>query len=99
MKKFSELGISASKRFIGDKIKASKVLNKNIIVYDYKIDVSKYPKNKSGECLTMQIGIDGEKRVLFTGSDVLIEQIKLVDRSDFPFETSIVKNGECFEFQ
>lgn len=77
----------------------SKVLNKKIIVHDFKLDASKYPKNKSGECLTIQIEIDNEKRVLFTGSDVLIEQIKSIKKDDFPFETAIIQNGECYEFQ
>jgi hypothetical protein len=36
--------------------------------------------------------------VVFTGSDVLISIIKQVEESDFPFKTTIVKNGEHFEF-
>ena len=49
MKKFSELGIKPPEiGFIGEKIKISKILNREIIVQDFKIDKSKYPKNKSG---------------------------------------------------
>lgn len=99
MRKFSDFNIKVAKRFVGDKIKISRVLNMPIVVNNYKIDDSKYPKNKSGKCLTLQIEFNEESRVLFTGSDVLIEQIKHIDESNLPFSTTIIKNGESFEFR
>lgn len=33
-----------------------------------------------------KLKIDGEKRVLFTGSDVLINQIGHVQKEDYPFK-------------
>jgi hypothetical protein len=36
--------------------------------------------------------------VVFTGSDVLISQIKQVDPEQLPFAATIIKNGEYFEF-
>ena len=100
MKNFSDLNIKVeSTSFIGEKIKISKVLNRDIIVLDFKIDESKYPKNKSGKVLTLQIKVDNEQRIIFTGSDYLISQIQQVTKQDFPFATKIEKNGEYFEFK
>jgi len=84
--------------FLGDKIKIMKVLNTKISVESYKIEASKYPKNKSGDVLTLQIKHESVSRVIFTGSDFLIDQIKQVEQEDMPFETTIIKNGEHFEF-
>ncbi len=100
MKTFKELGVKlAQNHFIGDKIKIVKILNKEIIIHAYKIEPSKYPKNKSGNVLTLQIEIRNEKQIIFTGSDVLMNQIKQVHKDNFPFSCAIVKNGEHFEFE
>lgn len=100
MKKFSELGIKpTSKNFIGDKIKISKVLNREIVILAFKIDDSKYPKNKSGKCLCLHIELDDEKRIIFTGSDVLIETIQLVPEDCFPFLATIIREGERMELR
>jgi hypothetical protein len=98
MKKFSDLNIQSTSYFVGDKIKIVKILNKEIIVHGFKIEPSKYPKNKSGNVLTLQIEISGEKQIIFSGSDVLMDQVKQVEVGDFPFKTTIIKNGEHFEF-
>lgn len=99
MKKFSDFNIQHnSAGMTGEKIKISKVINRQIIVHQFKIEDSKYPKNKSGKCLHLQIEMDSVKWVIFTGSDVLINQIKQVPEDHFPFETIIVKNNEHFEF-
>jgi hypothetical protein len=99
MKTFSDLGIKPSRTlFVGDKIKIAKVLNKKITVMSYKIEKSKYPKNKSGDLLTIQINHEGANQIIFTGSEVLMDQIKQVAQADMPFETIIIKNGEHFEF-
>lgn len=99
MNKFSDFNITVRQRFVGDKIKINRVLNMPIVVHDYRIDESKYPKNKSGKCLMLQIEYEEERRVLFTGSDVLIEQIELIKKEQMPFKTTIVKNGDSFEFR
>ena len=99
MKKFSELGIkSTQKRLTGEKIKISKILNREITVRDYRLETSKFGKNKSGKCLFLQIETEGQKHVVFTGSDVLIDLIQQVPADQFPFTTTIVKEGESFEF-
>jgi hypothetical protein len=98
MKKFGEMGIAKSNRLTGDKIKIDKILNREIIVHGFHIEDSKFTKNKSGKCLTIQIELENIKRVVFTGSDVLLEQIQAVAAEDFPFEATISKNQEYFEF-
>jgi len=100
MKKFSDFNIKAPEDvFVGDKIKISKILNREITIYQFKIDKSKYPKNKSGEVMTLQIEINNEKHIVFTGSDYLINQIQQVNKEDFPFLATIEKVGEHFEFK
>ena len=74
------------------------VLGKEIAVYDFKLSQSMFGKNKSGLCLSLQIEIEGEKRVVFTGSDVLIELVNQLKEDSFPFKTRIVKKGESFVF-
>lgn len=99
MKSFSEFKIEPLKNvFIGDKIKIVKLLNKEIIVNAFKIEKSQFPKNKSGNVMTLQITLDTGKAIIFTGSDYLMHQINLVPETDFPFKTTIIKNGEHFEF-
>ena len=100
MKSFAEFNIPApTGSFTGEKIKIAKIMNREIIVHDSRIDDSKYPKNKSGKVLILQLEVDDEKRVLFTGSDVLINQIQHVSREDYPFKVTIVKEGEHFQFR
>jgi len=75
----------------GDKISIERILNKEIEIIDYKISPSKYTKNKSGKCLTLQfIGEDGQRHILFTGSDVLIGQMERYG-DELPFIATIRK--------
>lgn len=100
MKNFKDLGIKThSDTLTGDKIKISKVLNRDIIITNFKIEQSKYPKNKSGKCLHLQIEMDKEMKVIFTGSDVLINTIEQVNKEDLPIACQIVQEGEHFEFK
>jgi hypothetical protein len=96
MKKFSEFGIKPDhKGFIGDKIKISKVLNREIIVHAFKIEDSKF----DGKRLDMQIQIGETMHMLWTGSIVLMSMIQRIPKEDFPFLTTIVRENECYEFQ
>ena len=88
MKKFSDF--ANEKILDGDKIKIDGVLNKEIKVIGYSIKNSKYSKNKSGEYLTLQIEMDNEKYIIFTGSDVLIDQLKKYC-NEIPFLTTVRK--------
>ncbi len=99
MKTFKDFNLKPlSNVFVGDKVKIMKVLNKTIIIHAYKTDPSQYPKNKGGKVMTLQIENNGAKGIIFTGSEYLMQQIKQVPEDGFPFETTIIKNGEHFEF-
>lgn len=96
---FKDLGIKVSaKGFEGEKIKTERILNKQITVEAYKIVTSKFTEKGNGRCLHLQITIDGNKRVWFTGSANLMEVIEQVPKDKFPFQTTIVKENERFEF-
>ena len=75
----------------GEKMRIDDVVNKPITVTNYAIKNSKYPKNKTGRYLTLQIECnEGKKYVIFTGSDVLIDQMEKYGE-EIPFETVIRK--------
>lgn len=100
MKQFKELGVTApSNGFEGDKIKISRVQNRQIIVHNFKIEPSKFLDKGNGKCLTMQIEMDGTKYVLFTGSIVLMDMIQKVPKVEFPFMTTIIMENDRFQFQ
>jgi len=99
MKKFSDLNVPTPEgSFTGEKIKINKILNREIAVLASRVTESKFKKNKSGKVLMLQIEINDEKRVLFTGSDVLINQILHVTETDYPFKTTIIKENEHYQF-
>lgn len=96
MKKFSQFNIKISQKgFIGDKIKIQRILNREIIVHHYVIDDSKVFK---GKCLKMQISLNDNMHVLFTGSNGLIEGITQVPDNAFPFETTIIEKDDRYLF-
>ena len=97
MVRFNELGIKvATKAFVGDSIKIERLLNREITVLDYKITDS--IKKAGTLCLHMQLEVDGQKRVNFTGAQALIETIQKVPPEKFPFSTIIVKDNDRYEF-
>lgn len=97
MKRFSEFEIKSGDSFTGDKIKIDKILNREITVVKYKMEDSKFPKNKSGKCLHLQIEISGTKNIVFSGSDFLMSQLKQVPDEGFPFMSTIIKSNDHFE--
>jgi hypothetical protein len=98
MKRFSQFNIKPmNKGFVGEKINIHRIINKPIVVHDFKIEKSKYEKGH-GRCLYLQITVDGTMRVVFIGSAALMDLIEQVPREEFPFETTIVKENERFEF-
>jgi hypothetical protein len=100
MKAFSQFNIQApSKGFEGDKIKMSRILNREIVVHDYKIEDSKVFKEKgSGKCLQMQISFNNNKHVIFTSASGLIEVIQQVPDNGFPFTTTIIPENDRYIF-
>lgn len=95
---FKELGIKPElKSFTGDKIKIDRLLNREIVIHDFKVDNSKFEKG-DGKCLQLQIEISGNMHVVFTGSVVLRNMIEQVDKKYFPFTTTIIKTNDHYEF-
>ncbi len=94
MKKFSDfakpLGIMT-----GDKIKIDEVLSKEIKIIGYKISDSKH---KIGtKVLTLQFKLDDKEKILFTGSNVLIDQITKYEE-EIPFLTKIEQVDKYYTF-
>jgi hypothetical protein len=99
MKKFKDFEIKIpQKTFTGDKINVKRILNREIIVHDYKIVDSKYTDSGNGKCLHLSISINDVKYVVFTGSIGLMEEIVLVPTEGFPFSTTIVEDNDRFQF-
>lgn len=98
MKTFKDLGVSPTQPVLqGDKIKIDKVLNREIIVHGFQVRDSKFDKG-NGKCLYIQIELNGERRVVFTGSGVLMETIQKVPSDAFPFTSTIVKDNDRYQF-
>lgn len=88
MNTFSQLGVQ-SKNLTGVKIEIEKVLDKIITVFDFRVNGSKF--SRDGMCLSIQIEYENDKRVIFTGSAVLLEDIEKIPKEGFPFTTTIVR--------
>ncbi|WP_346236133.1 hypothetical protein ABDK00_017000 [Niabella insulamsoli] len=98
MHSFSDLNIQPTyNSFQGNKIDIDDLLNKKITVHAYKIGDSKYERG-NGKCLTMQITVDQELRVVFSGSTHLQQTIEMVPKDKFPFTTTIIKKNKCHQF-
>jgi hypothetical protein len=102
MYKFSEFDIKqVAKGFEGDKIKMAKILNREIVVHDFKLENSKiaqFREKGSGNCLYLQISLNGEKHVVFTSSVFLITAIQQVPKDGFPFTTTIIEENDRYKF-
>ena len=90
--KFSEFA-KDDKRLEGPKKRIDEVLSIDLLVTGYRIGKSQYTdknKNPDAKYLTLQIEINSVKFIIFTGSQVLIEQVeKYADK--MPFLAKIVK--------
>jgi hypothetical protein len=102
MNRFSQFNVQIPDRgFEGDKIKISKVLNREIIVHGSRIEdtkIKKFEEQGSGKCMHLQISLNGTLYILFTGSGYLINAIKQIPRDQFPFTTTIVEENGRFIF-
>src|SRR3954468_15287787 len=97
MKNFSDMGIKPTPpNFTGDSIKIDRILNKEVNVLAFKTGPSS--KKPGTEYLTLQLEVDGAKRVLFSGSKTLIDMIQKVQTGDIPFKTTIIKESESYQF-
>ena len=96
MHKFSDF--ADEEQLAGQKIKIADVIDKEIVVKNYRITGSKYSdKTTKKQCLTLQIEIEGKAYVLFTGSTVLIGQCEKY-KDEMPFITTIQKIDRFYSF-
>ena len=100
MNKFSQFNIKTPvNKFIGEKIKISKILNHEIIIHYYKLEDSKIFKEKGTcKCLKLQISINDKKHIIFTSASGLIEVIKQISENEFPFTTTIIEENNSYIF-
>ena len=79
----------------GNKKRLDDILNREITVIDYRI--RKSTKRDGTECLQMQFLLGTEVCVVFTGSSVLINQIK-ESKDNIPFVATLVKMDRYYSF-
>lgn len=96
MKKFSEFA-EEDKPISGDKIKIKRILGEEITVIGYRISQSNFDDSNSEKCLMLQIEYNGETRVVFTGSVVLLEQAEKYG-DEMPFLATIQKIDRYYTF-
>jgi len=98
MHRYSEFTEQTS-QLPGDKTSIEEVLNREIEVHGFRIFKSKYKKNTTGDYLTIQFTYVGQDnlKVLFTGSDVLINQSKDAE-AHLPFIAKIIKVNKYYSF-
>ena len=98
MKAFNELNIDRPTMggLQGDKIKIERLLNRKIVVEKFTIGPSKQYQGQ--EYLSIQLLLGEQRHVVFTGSKGLIQQIKQVPETDFPFQTTIINEDRVLMF-
>jgi len=97
MNQFKDLDIKPKiNSFVGDKLKVRSLFNQPITILDFKVEPS--TAKPGTDCLTLQIEKSGEKRVVFTGSKVLIDQINRVSKDKLPLVTTIKGDNDYYEF-
>jgi len=95
-KRFSEFAREAQP-LEGSKIKIDEIINREILIINYKIHDSRFKKKDCEKCLTLQFEMEEGLHVLFTGSNVLIDQIEKY-RHEIPFYTTIKKIDRYYTF-
>ena len=91
--KFSDFA-PASGKLDGEKMKLADILDKEILVTGYAVHKSKF---KDEMYLTLQFEIDSIKRIIFTGSGVLTNQIETY-ADKIPFFFFFLNFGKYFAF-
>jgi len=84
-----------TKAFDGNKKKIDDILNQEILVLDFKIKASK--KRQDSLYATIQFKIDSINYIVFTGSNVLIDQLKKY-KENLPFHATIKKIDRYYTF-
>lgn len=81
----------------GAKLKIDDILNKEITVIGFRVKSSKFTKANATTCLTIQFMMGDERHIVFTGSQVLLDQCKSYE-SELPFMATVKKIEKYFSF-
>lgn len=83
----------------GEKIRIDEVLNKEIIVHDFRVRESKYNDNANKEYIMIQFQFVNQDifNIFFTGSGVLNSQI-VKYKNELPFQTIIKNHYKYYTF-
>ncbi len=84
-----------SKSFDGDKKKIDEILNREILIIDFKVKDSKH--HRDSQYVTIQFKIGGDTFIMFNGSRVLAEQLEKY-KDNIPFYTTIKKIDKYYTF-
>lgn len=79
----------------GTKKRMDDILNKPIVVLDFRINKSN--KRENSQCLQIQFLDNQNVHVVFTGSAVLINQIQEI-KDKLPMKTTVVKIDKYYSF-
>lgn len=80
----------------GKKLALDSILNTEVLFTGYRSRESKYKGNgKPKICLTVQLVLDQEPRIFFTGSEVLASQFEKYEQ-ELPFWATIKKIDKYF---
>lgn len=81
----------------GSKLKLDDVVNREMLVLDYRVKDSHFKKENCEKCMTLQFKIKDKVYVMFTGSNVLRDQIERY-KTEIPFITTIKKIDRYYTF-
>lgn len=84
----------------GTKVRLDEILNKEILILNYKVRESKYAYGNSSQCVTVQFTFSdapNETHIFFTGSCILLEQLELY-KEHIPFYTTVKKIDRYYSF-
>ncbi len=96
MRKFKDFNIPKHEPTLqGSRIPIKDVFGKEVIVFWYKINDSKYKKE---DCLYLQVSLKDVKHVVFTTAKALIIDVQKIPKDGFPFTTTIIKDEKRFLF-
>jgi hypothetical protein len=94
---FKDFNITSDKKgYQGDRIKTDRLINREIIIHEFKIEDSKVELGT--KYLIMQISLGDTKHVWWTGGKLLKEDIQKVPPDKFPFKTTIIKENDMLKF-
>lgn len=79
----------------GDKIKIDDAINKELVITAFRVDDSKYHRDEGKKYVGIQVLIDEQERVIFTGSAVLINQLEKY-QDKIPFVAVIKKVNKYY---